>query len=462
MSTGSIADEVDVEAALRVLRKQWEALPTLGVDPASYARGGDLPAQNRNRALRALSSIVNDAVYIYDAFRRDSETIHEWARDQYARTIDPKLLAFWRSVRPLLPGLFAREIRERGFFLSREIANVEGSFGIERLCSLRKISDQNESWAAGWLMDVWPFIDDTLELMDYGMAQRLLDGEDASVPAIRWVEEELRPLSRRLDLTFRVVLVLGDDAGLAPSSRYRKREIPFDRGFWARPFILPARDPRGIPSEKIRELLKWSVKYWGLSINPDEDYGDPEECYGDVDRWDWDSTDKFLASDETWQVLGSAFFRPKQWVDNFRALRPVITTSKLPPEIRRRTKEIFDAFVIGNYISVLLLCRGVLEFALIDRGEVLGISVYSGKARTQSNIRKLEYLVADAKEKRPSLGEAMDEIRLQGNTYAHPRRKKGEVSEQEIEILRKEALGILGYLKLFLEGIYGPGLGSRA
>ena len=138
------------------------------------------------------------------------------------------------------------------------------------------------------------------------------------------------------------------------------------------------------------------------------------------------------------------------------------TTSKLPPEIRRRTKEIFDAFVIGNYISVLLLCRGVLEFALIDRGEVLGISVYSGKARTQSNIRKLEYLVADAKEKRPSLGEAMDEIRLQGNTYAHPRRKKGEVSEQEIEILRKEALGILGYLKLFLEGIYGPGLGSRA
>lgn len=92
----------------------------------------------------------------------------------------------------------------------------------------------------------------------------------------------------------------------------------------------------------------------------------------------------------------------------------------------------------------------------------MGISIYEGKVRSRSNIRKLEYLVADAKEKLPSLGEAMEEIRKKGNAYAHPRRKKGEVSEEEIEILRKEVLGILGYLKLFLEGIYGRGLGGRA
>jgi hypothetical protein len=122
-------------------------------------------------------------------------------------------------------------------------------------------------------------------------------------------------------------------------------------------------------------------------------------------------------------------FDPDAWLDRVADLAPIRTDRKnaaLPVHVRLRIEEIFRAYVIGCWLSVLALSRAVLEYAILDNVHKFEIEPYwPTKDRHGGPSRKrLEHLVNDVGSCAPHLKEDMDKLRQYGNAYIHPEATK--------------------------------------
>ena len=150
------------------------------------------------------------------------------------------------------------------------------------------------------------------------------------------------------------------------------------------------------------------------------------------------------------QLLTRPYFDPGAWGKNERALFPIVTKrdiGKIPMHILERLTEVYRSFVFGNWIAAVALSRCLLEYAIVEQGDVLGIDVYEtrkkkwvrrfvdfikrvalGEVSTdeKKRVRRLVDLIKDVKKTRPKLAPRMNQIRNAGNRVMHPPKKNEE------------------------------------
>ena len=159
------------------------------------------------------------------------------------------------------------------------------------------------------------------------------------------------------------------------------------------------------------------------------------------------------------QVLESKLieFEPDEWLNNAGELYPVTTTRKgaeIPVQAKLRLIEIYRSYIFGNWLSVLVLSRSVLEYAILDNLHKFKISAdYEiTRPKNEKKPKKLSHLIQDIGEKLPDILMPMEEIRDYGNQYIHPKKTK---SSKEVLFQRKEnAKNCLCYLRQVVEALY--------
>ncbi|MDA8021991.1 MAG: hypothetical protein MPK05_03240 [Gammaproteobacteria bacterium] len=121
------------------------------------------------------------------------------------------------------------------------------------------------------------------------------------------------------------------------------------------------------------------------------------------------------------EIIHKRYFTPDAWVQNESKLLPIAITEeekKIRPHIRERLHEIYHAFIFSNWIAVVALSRCLLEYALVDKEDLLKINAYEKNQR----VKRLSCLIADAKKTRPKLGGFMARIKDAGDAVMHPQK----------------------------------------
>ncbi len=134
--------------------------------------------------------------------------------------------------------------------------------------------------------------------------------------------------------------------------------------------------------------------------------------------------------DAAYEVVDSRLlvFDPDAWLDRVGELRPFRTKNanlKLPSHIRYRLEELFRCYAFGCRIAVMSLGRSILEYALIDNANKLGIELkWPPDPRGKRREKRLSELIDDFEEYVPTVSPAMRRIRDLGNDYLHPKRTR--------------------------------------
>lgn len=116
------------------------------------------------------------------------------------------------------------------------------------------------------------------------------------------------------------------------------------------------------------------------------------------------------------KLVNSRFFQPNKWYSNLEKLRPLlVATQKVPKTVRPRLREIQESFIVGHYLSVMILCRAVLEYALFERASKYDIDV----SHHNQGRRKLSDLVNDFSQKLPSIEIQMRLIKRLADNSIH-------------------------------------------
>ena len=76
-----------------------------------------------------------------------------------------------------------------------------------------------------------------------------------------------------------------------------------------------------------------------------------------------------------------------------------------------------------SYLGDVLLCRSALEYALVDRAEILGIEITCGPggSRPDRTLKNLSHLIEETIASRPQLEGDLELIKKHGNLVAHPK-----------------------------------------
>jgi len=162
-----------------------------------------------------------------------------------------------------------------------------------------------------------------------------------------------------------------------------------------------------------------------------------------------------LVDDATYQrtrtLVNSKFFQADKWYQNLECMRPIVVNEKVVPKlVKPRIREVQEAFIVGHYLSVLILCRAVLEYVLFDRAAQYGIESLSYK----DEPRRLSELVSEYSERVPTIEIEMWLIKRLADSAVHmrPGPKKGIVAYPEVT--RANALRSWEALKTILETVY--------
>ena len=126
------------------------------------------------------------------------------------------------------------------------------------------------------------------------------------------------------------------------------------------------------------------------------------------------------------RIIDWPYFQPDAWDRNERALFPVVTkrdVGKIPEHIRERVAEIYRSFVFGNWMAAIALSRCLLEYAIVEQRDVLGIEVYTAKKKW---VRRLSELIEDVGKIRPKLLPHMEQIKGAGDSVMHPPEENAE------------------------------------
>jgi hypothetical protein len=152
------------------------------------------------------------------------------------------------------------------------------------------------------------------------------------------------------------------------------------------------------------------------------------------------------------EMVDGSWFDPDGWKTRQKMLRPVLlptgTTDRLRDHIRIRLMEVYRAFVFGQFMSSVALCRTLLEFMLRRNAGRFDVSL-----KTDSRWEKsLSQLIEEIAERAPTLAEHSEAIRDKGNRVIHPEKRSVVAIPR---ILQDEALECIEHTVAVVEQLYG-------
>jgi len=166
-------------------------------------------------------------------------------------------------------------------------------------------------------------------------------------------------------------------------------------------------------------------------------------------------------ADAAWGLVDSGYFIPDSWILNQNELRPVIIakgTDRVPAPVILRLRAAYSSFLFENWIAVMAMCRSILEYAILDRGDTLSLDVRdtdvpSREADLKTLIDRVVLLVRSLDSRR------LHRIRECGNAVMHPKPGSNLAEIFKMPKARSIALQNLRYLGEALEQLYtGAGL----
>jgi hypothetical protein len=200
-------------------------------------------------------------------------------------------------------------------------------------------------------------------------------------------------------------------------------------------FKSAGEEKRGAP---ILSALTWGVERWVDMVDEDE-------------KEDWSSRGFDL--DSACDVVQLPWFRPDEWMENFRFLRPVLldrTAESIHRHVQDRLREIYRAYAFGLWLAAVALCRSLIEFSIHQNAERLGLET---RRRTKQNNLvdlPLKVLIAEVAKALPHLTESLDAVKSAGDRVMHA--KEGNILS--FPALRQEALNCVKATKRVVEDLY--------
>ena len=157
--------------------------------------------------------------------------------------------------------------------------------------------------------------------------------------------------------------------------------------------------------------------------------------------------------DSAWKILTSCLirFEPDQWLERTTQIRSVLTkrADLLPVQIRFRMVEVYRSYIFGNWLSVIVLARSVLEYSIMDNCSRLEIDPTLSK----DSWKSLAVLIGDVIEHLPQLNQPMSYLRTKGNEAVHPKETEdGKQLDTQQEVAKK----CVEYLIAIVEELYLP------
>jgi len=183
-----------------------------------------------------------------------------------------------------------------------------------------------------------------------------------------------------------------------------------------------------------------------------------EQIYQLLDRNpEWGDDHPFVP-EKVREILESKLisFEPDAWLGRAHEILPIRTTRSnvdLPMHVRVRLEELYRAYVFGLWLSVLGLCRSILEYAILDNLHKYNIDPSWAPDREGSRKeKKLSHLVDEVTGHSPNLKKPMDRLRDLGNEYLHP--KKSRVSKESLLQRESAARTAMSTLVQVVEDLY--------
>src|SRR6266571_2102567 len=226
-------------------------------------------------------------------------------------------------------------------------------------------------------------------------------------------------------------------AHLEPNLQLIHDAYPNISGFAELERILKGADEgkRGAP---ILSTLAWGIERWIDMVDGDE-------------KEDWLSRGFDL--DSAFEVVQLPWFRPDEWMENFRLLKPVLldrTAESIHRHVQDRLREIYRAYAFGLWLAAVALCRSLIEFSIHQNAERLGLET---RRRTKQNALvdlPLKVLIAEVTKALPDLTESLDTVKSAGDRVMHA--KEGNILS--FPALRREALNCVKATKRVVEDLY--------
>jgi hypothetical protein len=172
---------------------------------------------------------------------------------------------------------------------------------------------------------------------------------------------------------------------------------------------------------------------------------------------DWEDDHSFVP-DTAIEVLDSKLinFEPDEWLKRAGEVLPIRTSKRdvaLPMHLRMRLEELYRAYVFGCWLSVLSLCRSILEYVILDNLHKWKIEQSWPPDRDgKRKEKKLGHLIEEVSVRCPQIAESMGRLRDFGNEYLHP--KKSRISKESLFERQPAAKQAMATLVPVIESLY--------
>jgi len=145
-----------------------------------------------------------------------------------------------------------------------------------------------------------------------------------------------------------------------------------------------------------------------------------ERCDG---IWDWNDEDFAFQQEDhgaALRLIDSPLFDPESWLRRVAEIPPfaIRKPEHLPYHVRVRIEEMRQHYIFGSWIGFLATARALIEFALVDRSNRLGIDPYVYARR----LKGLSELVEEARPNLGAMSTRLAAVVRAANSVLHPRR----------------------------------------
>jgi hypothetical protein len=118
-----------------------------------------------------------------------------------------------------------------------------------------------------------------------------------------------------------------------------------------------------------------------------------------------------------------------------------------------RLEELYRAYIFGCWLSVLSLCRSILEYAILDNLHKCKIEQSWPPDRDgKRKEKKLGHLIEEVSVCCPEIKKPMERLRDYGNEYLHP--KKSRISKESLFERQPAAKQAMATLIPVVESLY--------
>ena len=168
--------------------------------------------------------------------------------------------------------------------------------------------------------------------------------------------------------------------------------------------------------------------------------------------------DRSFVPDAAVEVMDSKLinFQPDDWLERAGEILPIRTSKRgvdLPVHVRMRLEELYRVYTFGCWLSVVGLCRSLLEYVILDNLHKWKIvALWPADRDGKRKEKKLWHLIDEVSVCCPTLKESMEQLRDYGNEYMHP--KKTRVSKESLFKLQPAAKEAMATLVIVVEGLY--------